>query len=196
MIIKQSDFRTWVKIKQIRQICLNQSCLLMDSIHWFSILMKESGMWTVDRKPFMLSVIISGKNNNTIDLFIQDEPKQYEIIFRQVLHFKDNTCHISLCDVLCFVMVSVWASPLIFYGHHRRCLNRHIFSTLGLSAACWAHFMCHHELWPTSVSHTFSFNSSLGLTRGKYYQKITVPIFKILLFQIDSLIFFSVAIFS
>ena len=42
-----------------------------------------------------------------------------------------------------------------------------VFSNLGLCAACWAHFMCHHELWPTSVSHPFSFlNSSLGLARG------------------------------
>ena len=40
--------------------------------------------------------------------------------------------------------------------------------------------MCHHELWPTSVSHPFSFlNSSLGLAGGKYYQKITIPIFRL-----------------
>ena len=41
------------------------------------------------------------------------------------------------------------------------CLNNPIFSTLGLCAACWTHFICHHELWPTSVSHPFSsLNSS------------------------------------
>ena len=27
-----------------------------------------------------------------------------------------------------------------------------IFPNLGLNTACWAHCMCHHELWPTSVS--------------------------------------------
>ena len=41
-------------------------------------------------------------------------------------------------------------------------------------------FMCHHELWPTSVSHPFSFlNSSLGLAREKHYQKIIIPIFRL-----------------
>ena len=76
----------------------------------------------------------------------------------------------------------MWVGPLIFHGHHRVCLNNPIFSTVGLCAACWAHFMCHHELWPTSVSHPFSFlNGSLGLTGGKYYQKITVPIFRLVL---------------
>ena len=50
---------------------------------------------------------------------------------------------------------------VLYYGHHRGCLNNPIFSNLGLCAACWAHFMCHHELWPTSVSHPFSsLNSS------------------------------------
>ena len=50
----------------------------------------------------------------------------------------------------------------------------------GLCAACWAHFMCHHELWPTSVSHPFSFlDSSLRLAGGKYYQEITIPIFRL-----------------
>ena len=72
------------------------------------------------------------------------------------------------------------------YGHHRGCLNN----------PCWARFMCHHELWPTSVSHPFSFlNSSLGLAGGKHYQKITIPIFRLVL-QNFLLIFFSIAIFS
>ena len=60
--------------------------------------------------------------------------------------------------------------------------NNLIFSNLGLCAACWAHFMCHHELWPTSVSHPFSFlNSCLGLAGEKLYQKITIPIFILVL---------------
>ena len=46
------------------------------------------------------------------------------------------------------------------YGHHLGCLNNALFLILGLCAACWAHFTCHHELWPISVSHTFSFLNS------------------------------------
>ena len=42
--------------------------------------------------------------------------------------------------------------------------------------------MYHHELWPTSESHPFSFlNSSLCLAGGKLYQKITVPVFRLVL---------------
>ena len=67
-----------------------------------------------------------------------------------------------------------------FFGHHRGCLNNPIFSNLGLCAACWAHFICHHELWPTSVSHAFSsLDSSLGFAWGKHYQKITIPIMRL-----------------
>ena len=35
----------------------------------------------------------------------------------------------------------------------------------------WTHFMCHHELWPTSLSHPISFflNSNLVLVAGKHY---------------------------
>ena len=51
---------------------------------------------------------------------------------------------------------TISVGPLIFHGHHRGCLNNPIFSNFGLCAACWAHFVCHHELWPTSVSHPFS----------------------------------------
>ena len=46
-----------------------------------------------------------------------------------------------------------------FCDHHRGCLNNPIFSNLGLCAACWAHFMCHHELWPISVSHPSFYNN-------------------------------------
>ena len=45
---------------------------------------------------------------------------------------------------------------------HRRCLNNPIFWDLGLCAACWAHFMCHHKLSSTSVSQPFFLNSSYG----------------------------------
>ena len=61
--------------------------------------------------------------------------------------------------------------------------------------------MCHHELWPTSVSHPFSFlNSSLGLAGENITRKLLSLsldlFFKILLFQVTFLIFFSTAIFS
>ena len=74
------------------------------------------------------------------------------------------------------------------------CLNNSIFLNLGLCAACWAHFICHHELWTTSVSHPFSsLDSILGLAGGKHYQKITMlslDFFKILLFQAAFHIFY------
>ena len=67
----------------------------------------------------------------------------------------------------------------LFKYHHRGCLNNPIFSNVGLCAVCWTHFMCHHELWPTSVSHPFSLaNISLGLIGGQYCRKITIPIFR------------------
>ena len=76
---------------------------------------------------------------------------------------------------------AMWVGPLIFYGRHWRCVNNPIFSDLGWCAACWAHFMCPHELWPTSVSHPFSSLNSLGLSGGKYYQKIIIPILRLIL---------------
>ena len=55
-----------------------------------------------------------------------------------------------------------------------------------ICCVCWAHFICNHELWPTSASHPFSFlSSSFGLAGGKYYQKTTISIFfKILLSRV------------
>ena len=95
---------------------------------------------------------------------------------------------------------TMWEGPLIFSCPRPGCLNNPIFSNLRLCAACRPHFMCHHELWPTSVSHPFSsLNSSLGLCKRKYYQEITIlslHLFKILLFQVAFLIFFSITIFS
>ena len=77
---------------------------------------------------------------------------------------------------------TLWAGPLICYGHHQGCLNNLIFSNLGLCAACWPYFVCHHQLWPKSVSYTFSFfHSSLGLAGGKHYQKIIIRVFRIVL---------------
>ena len=76
---------------------------------------------------------------------------------------------------------AMWAGPLIYLWPPPGYLNNPVFSYLILCAACWAGFVCHHELWPTSVSHPFSLNSSLGFARGKHYQKITIPIFRLVL---------------
>ena len=69
--------------------------------------------------------------------------------------------------------------------HHQRCLNNPIFFNIGLCAACWTHSVCHHhdhELCPTLVSHPFSFlSNSLCLAGEKYYQNITIPIFRLVL---------------
>ena len=61
-----------------------------------------------------------------------------------------------------------------FYGNHRGCLINPIFSNFDLCTV-------------------------LGFTGGKYYQKITSPIFRFILQNlatVDFLIFFSIAIFS
>ena len=62
------------------------------------------------------------------------------------------------------------------------------FSNLAVCAVCSAHFRCHHELWPTSVSHPFSsLSSSLCFAGGKRCQKFTIPIFRLVLFFPDFL---------
>ena len=76
---------------------------------------------------------------------------------------------------------TMWAGPLIYF---RGCLNNRIF---GLCTACWARFMCHHELWPTSVTHPCSVNSSWEFAGGKYCQKNTIPIFRRVLQNSSSL---------
>ena len=92
---------------------------------------------------------------------------------------------------------TLWAGLTYFYGHHRGCLNNPIFLNLGLCSAHWAHFMCHHELWPTSVSHPSSFlNSSLGLAGGNKYQKFTIPVFKVVLQKFCYSRLFSFLLFS
>ena len=109
-------------------------------------------------------------------------------VFRPVSIYHENCLHFyvlawawdhrllvssKISYVICVVL---YPSPLIFQKYHYwGCLNNRIFSNLGLGAACWKHSMCHHKLWPTSVSHSFSsLNSSLGLTGGKHYQKISI----------------------
>ena len=52
--------------------------------------------------------------------------------------------------------------PFIHFNcHHLGCRNNLIFSNFGIWPACWAHFMSHHELWPTSVRHPFYFTGIL-----------------------------------
>ena len=62
---------------------------------------------------------------------------------------------------------------------------------VGVCAACWTHFTCHHELWPISVSRPFSFlSSSLGLVTRKSLSLSIDLFFKsvLLLFEIAFLI--------
>ena len=102
-----------------------------------------------------------------------------------------------LVDLYCFNYISQWwrfggsfskvvatfnhvsRSFNLFKFHHQGYLNNPISSNLGSYDACWACFMCHHELWPTSVSHPFAFlGSSWGPTGGNQYQNITSPILR------------------
>ena len=78
-----------------------------------------------------------------------------------------------------FPKVDVWIIPSFrIRGHSMFCM----LSTFHPRIKYRTCFMCHHELWPTSVSHPFSsFNSPVGLAGGKYYQKITIPIFEFVL---------------
>ena len=58
--------------------------------------------------------------------------------------------------------------------------------------------MCHHEVWPTAVSHLPFPNFSLGLTGGKHYQKIAIPILRLVLqnFALSSCFFSHSVLFS
>ena len=87
---------------------------------------------------------------------------------------------------------TMWAGPLI-YSWPPPGMSEPIFLNLGLCAACWARFMYHHELWPTSLSHPFSLNSYLGFAAGNTIRKLlTISLdlsFKIL--PVAFLIFFA-----
>ena len=64
------------------------------------------------------------------------------------------------------------------------------------------HVSCVMNWWPKSVSHHLfsSPNWSLGLAGGKYYQKINIPILRLVLqnftLQVAFLVFFSIVNFS
>ena len=88
-----------------------------------------------------------------------------------------------------------------FYGHHRLYLHNPVFSNLGLCAVCRVHFMCHQELWPSSVDHPFSFLLvALRPYWSNTYRKLLALsidlFFKVSLFQATFLIFFHRAVFS
>ena len=76
----------------------------------------------------------------------------------------------------------MWAGPSIFSSTNTGDVwIIPSFFNWGSYAACWACFMWHHKYWPISASHPFSLNSSSGLAGGKHYQKITIPIFRLVL---------------
>ena len=67
-----------------------------------------------------------------------------------------------------------------FFANKSGFVPNYTFLNLGWYAACRARSMCHHESWPISVSHPYSFlNSSLGLAGAKHYHKITIPILRL-----------------
>ena len=79
--------------------------------------------------------------------------------------------------------------------HHQGCLNNPIYH-----ASCWAHFTCHHELWPASVCNPYSsLSNPFCLAGGNYYKKITIPIFRLVLhfflFEVAFLIFCDISLF-
>ena len=91
----------------------------------------------------------------------------------------------QLWSVICEYVLVIF-NHVIFLYHHSGCLNSLSFSNLGLCAACEPYFMHHHELWPASVNHPFSsVTNSLGLVVGKYYQKIIIPIIRVVLQNYD-----------
>ena len=95
-------------------------------------------------------------------------------------------CHV-------FIFLTCWWVFYFFKCHNQGCLNNPVYSNLGICTACWAHFMCYHKLWPTSVSHPSAFlNSSVGLAGAKHC-KYRLSLFlalscKILLFKVTFLI--------
>ena len=71
---------------------------------------------------------------------------------------------------------TMWAGSLIFCGHHWECLNNPTYSNLGymlhVEHISCVITNCGQQQWVTP---------SLSIAGGKYYQKITVPIFRLIL---------------
>ena len=128
---------------------------------------------------FVKNISPCGCGNLSVRLGSTISPPRHRVVVD--VHWRDAQGWRSISLVVA-TFNHVGGSFLSVHGCHRRFLNNPIFSNFGLCLACWAHFMCHHELWPTSVSHPFPFlNSSLGLAGEKHYQKITIPIFRLVL---------------
>ena len=77
------------------------------------------------------------------------------------------------------------------------------FSNLGLCAVCWAHFMCHHKLWPsqhqwaTPALFSIALEALLVENITRELLSLSLDLFlKNLLFQVTFLIFFFIAVFS
>ena len=139
------------------------------------VLMTTSSATNDDKVGIMTAAIVNSQFSVTEKNFLKAKIRN-----------KLNICF-NYQDIFLYVMQLKWEIKEVSHP----CSNRLLFTdwtnisfahtetNLGLCAACWACFMCHHELWPTSVSHPFSFlNSSLGLAGEKHYQKITIPILR------------------
>ena len=77
--------------------------------------------------------------------------------------------HTTNCFIqyLYFISNLIWLhSGILIKRLYQICLNNPIFLKQVVYAASWAYFMCHHELWPISMGHPFSFRNSFeGKTR-------------------------------
>ena len=99
----------------------------------------------------------------------------------------------AICVTLAFSLKNYCGSYTKSYcydvcGYHRHPQTlAEIFRNMGIccvfrAVATRGKYPGFMSLWPTSVSHHFSsLNSSLGLTGGEYYQKITISIFRLIL---------------
>ena len=87
---------------------------------------------------------------------------------------------------------TMWVGPLISLWTPQGMSEwSHLFE-FGLYAVCWVHFVCRHKLWPTWVSHPFSFlNISLGFAIPGYFPYI---LFYHYLFSLLSSYWFVIAV--
>ena len=88
----------------------------------------------------------------------------------------------------------MWAGPLIFYGHHGRCMNNPIFSILGLCAACWAHSItnCGQHQW--AIPSLFSMAHEAILEKN-ITRKLLIAVFRIVLQYLNILGYFPYILF-
>ena len=179
------------------QNCFDESCLFFHS-EVFIFHYKHKLSWDCLILIMGISILMTSSYLNNPSLFHNGH---WSMLWKPTTWTFANAWVRGFSDVVATFNHS-GRSFNLFYGNHWGCLNNPIFFNLGLCDACWAHFMCHHKLWPTWVSHTFSFlNSSVDFAGGKQYQKIVIPIysdsfFKILLFQAVFLLYSLVSLLS